>query len=71
MNDTTDPTLLSVAEAVADWMPVDWDGLRHREPALAARLALLREVAEVAQAHRELLDAEEGTSTSEVPPSHG
>jgi hypothetical protein len=71
MNDAMDPTLLSVAEAVADWMPVDWDGLRHREPSLATRLEWLRGVAEVAKAHRELRDAQAGNSTSQVPPSNG
>jgi hypothetical protein len=62
MKNAMDSTLLSAAEAVADWMPVDWEGLRHREPSLAARLEWLRGVAEVAKAHRELRDAQAGTS---------
>lgn len=70
MNEVMDPTLLSVAEAMADGMPVDWDGLRHREPALAPRLGWLREVAEVATAYREIRKAQlESPPDAEPPPA--
>ena len=69
MNNPTDSTLLSVAEALADGMPVDWDGLRHREPALAARLEGLREVAEVATAYREIRKAQPESSSAPEPPA--
>lgn len=63
MKEAMDPTLLSVAEALADGMTVDWEGLRHRETALAARLGWLREVAEVVTAYREIR-----TTQLESPP---
>jgi hypothetical protein len=69
MNNPIDSTLLSVAEALADGMPVDWDGLRHREPALAARLGLLREVAEVATAYREIRKAQPESAPAAEPPT--
>jgi hypothetical protein len=54
MNDESNPTIEGIAEVLADGMPVDWDGLREREPALADRIARLKAVAEVAAAYREL-----------------
>jgi len=48
-----DPTLQSVAEAVADGAPVDWDGVGASQPELAQQLDRLRFLEVVATAHRE------------------
>jgi len=48
-----DPTLQSVAEAVADGLPVDWDGVGASQPGLAQQLDRLRFLEVVATAHRE------------------
>jgi len=50
-------TLLGIAEVLADGLPVDWDALGDREPALADSLARLRALADVAAAYRELREA--------------
>lgn len=57
MNDEANATLLSVAEALADGLPVDWRGLREREPELADRMERLRALADVASAFREVRTA--------------
>jgi len=44
--------LLSIAEALADGLPVDWSGLLERDPTLAADLQRLRAVQEIAAAFR-------------------
>ncbi len=61
MNEQDDPTLLAAAEAVMDGMTVDWAGLKAGNPALAKELSVMERMAEVAKAHRTLL--EEGDVT--------
>jgi len=53
-----DGGLLSIAEAVADGLPIDWAGLEERDPAMAADLARLRVVERVVAAFREVRGAE-------------
>ena len=50
------PLLLSVAEALADGLPVDWEGLRERDPSLSRELVDLLCVEEMARAFRSLRD---------------
>ncbi len=65
MKEDPDSTLLSVAEALADGMPVDWQGLCEREPALEERVARLRSLADVAEAYRELRKATDTAASPE------
>lgn len=53
-----DSGLLSIAEAVADGLPIDWAGLEERDPAMAADLARLRAVERVVAAFREVRGVE-------------
>jgi hypothetical protein len=48
------PMLVSVAEAVADGVPVDWEGLMAAEPEVAEHLGLLRLFEGIIAAHRDL-----------------
>jgi eukaryotic-like serine/threonine-protein kinase len=48
----TDDALTRSAERIADGREVDWDALRHEQPALADRLAALGQVERVARAWR-------------------
>ncbi len=57
MNEPDDPTLASVAEAVTDEMPVDWKGLRDKNPSLEEDLAVLEAVAAIAVAYRTLRES--------------
>jgi len=52
MEPETNPVLESVAEAVADGLPVDWDGLHAAEPESAEHLKLLRLCQNIIAAHR-------------------
>ena len=54
MSDELDPTLLAVAEAVADGFEVDWQGIRERAPHLAEELDRMRALAEIEAAYREV-----------------
>lgn len=56
MEPETNPLLESVAAAVADGLPVDWDGLRAAEPQAAEQLELLRLFQEILAAHRAMLE---------------
>ena len=47
-----DPTLLSVAEAVADGLPVDWPGVATNRPELARDLGRLELIERLAEAYR-------------------
>jgi ribulose-5-phosphate 4-epimerase/fuculose-1-phosphate aldolase len=46
--------LRAVAEAVADGLPVDWTGLKARNPSLAEALSRMEAMEEVAGAYRTL-----------------
>jgi hypothetical protein len=46
--------LESVAEAVADGMPVDWEGLLAAEPGLAEKLETLRLLQDLIAAHEDM-----------------
>lgn len=60
MNEDSITTLLGIAEVLADGLPVDWDALGVREPAIADQIARLRAVSEVAMAYRELRESVDG-----------
>jgi len=60
MNEDPITTLLGIAEVLADGLPVDWDALGVREPAIANQIARLRAVSEVAMAYRELREPPDG-----------
>lgn len=55
MEPDTNPMLESVAEAVADGLPVDWEGLQAAEPEAAEQLRLLRLFQDIIAAHRAVL----------------
>lgn len=50
------PRLVAIAKAVSDGQPVDWEGMRQEEPEASEMIERLRFVAEVAEAHRRVLD---------------
>ena len=54
MEPEANPVMESVAEAVADGLPVDWDGLHAAEPESAEHLRLLRLCQDIIAAHRAL-----------------
>lgn len=55
MEPETNPMLESVAEAVSDGLPVDWEGLHAAEPQSAEQLRLLRLFQDIITAHRAVL----------------
>ena len=57
MNDPREEILIGVSEALADGLPVDWEGLGRGEPALAEDLGPLRGVEEMASAFRAVREA--------------
>jgi len=61
-----DPTLLSVAEAVADGLPVDWPGVAANRPELARHLGRLELIERMAIAYRAVPGGEQGTSWTTV-----
>ncbi len=54
------PILESVAEAVADGLPVDWDGLHAAEPQAADQLKRLRLFQDIIAAHRAVVTPRAG-----------
>ncbi len=54
MEPEMNPMLVSVAEAVADGVSVDWEGLLAAQPEAAERLGLLRLFEGIVAAHRGL-----------------
>jgi len=70
MEPETNPILVSVAEAVADGLPVDWDGLLAAQPQFAEQLKFLRLHQGIIAAHRELTGPAGGAErrTSESKP---
>jgi len=65
MSEPREEELLRIAEALADGLPVDWSGLRAREPAAGDDLAWLRAVEEVASAFRVVREAPEDGAAGE------
>ena len=61
-----DPTLLSVAEAVADGQPVDWPGVAANRPELTPDLGRLELIERVATAYRAAPGGPQGTSGTTV-----
>ena len=61
-----DPMILSVAEAVADGLPVDWPGVAANRPELAGDLGPLKMIERVAEAYRAVPDGEQNTSETTV-----
>lgn len=67
MSEPREEELLRIAEALADGLPVDWSGLRAREPAAGHELASLRAVEEVASAFRTVREAPDDEAAGEEP----
>jgi hypothetical protein len=65
-------TLTGIAEAMADGMPVDWQGLKDQEPGIGDQIAFLRAVGEVIDAYHALraraASEEEATEETAEPP---
>jgi len=51
-----DPRVVSLGKAVADGVPVDWEGARDENPEDAALIDGLHFVEKVAEAHRRVLE---------------
>lgn len=64
MEPETNPMLESVAEAVADGLPVDWAGLHAAEPDAAEQLKLLRLCQDILAAHRAVVAPREDGQAS-------
>ena len=56
MEHDQNPSLESVAEAVADGMPVDWEGLKTAAPSKTEQLNLLRLFQDLIAAHAAIRD---------------
>lgn len=59
-----DGELMRIAEAVADGLPIDWNGLQERDPARTVDLERLRAVERVVAAFREVRGAEDPDADS-------